>query len=97
MIRHNICQDGYSEQADEKDVIDLWNGTGKYMVKNIFSFLRRKKWRKRIKRSCIFGEIVVKYLLFRAEMSEWFKEHDWKSCDGGDSSGGSNPLLCAKR
>ena len=30
-------------------------------------------------------------------MSEWFKEHDWKSCDGGDSSGGSNPLLCAKR
>ena len=29
-------------------------------------------------------------------MSEWFKEHDWKSCDGGDSSGGSNPLLCAK-
>ena len=30
-----------------------------------------------------------------AEMSEWFKEHDWKSCDGGDSSGGSNPLLCA--
>ena len=28
-------------------------------------------------------------------MSEWFKEHDWKSCDGGDSSGGSNPLLCA--
>ena len=30
-------------------------------------------------------------------MSEWFKEHDWKSCDGGDSSGGSNPLLCATR
>lgn len=30
-------------------------------------------------------------------MSEWFKEHDWKSCDGGDSSGGSNPLLCAKK
>ena len=30
-----------------------------------------------------------------AEMSEWFKEHDWKSCDGGESSGGSNPLLCA--
>ena len=29
-------------------------------------------------------------------MSERFKEHDWKSCDGGDSSGGSNPLLCAK-
>ena len=29
-------------------------------------------------------------------MSEWFKEHDWKSCDGGDSSGGSNPLLCAR-
>ncbi len=29
-------------------------------------------------------------------MSEWFKEHDWKSCDGGESSGGSNPLLCAK-
>ena len=33
--------------------------------------------------------------MFCAEMSEWFKEHDWKSCDGGDSSGGSNPLLCA--
>ena len=32
-----------------------------------------------------------------AEMSEWFKEHDWKSCDGGDSSGGSNPLLCASK
>ena len=30
-------------------------------------------------------------------MSEWFKEQDWKSCDGGDSSGGSNPLLCAKK
>lgn len=30
-------------------------------------------------------------------MSEWFKEHDWKSCDGGDSSGGSNPLLCASK
>ena len=30
-----------------------------------------------------------------AEMSEWFKEHDWKSCDWGDWSGGSNPLLCA--
>jgi hypothetical protein len=42
MIRHNICQDGYSEQADEKDIIDLWNGTGEYMDKNIFSFLRRK-------------------------------------------------------
>lgn len=28
-------------------------------------------------------------------MSERLKEHDWKSCDGGDSSGGSNPLLCA--
>ena len=28
-------------------------------------------------------------------MSEWFKEHDWKSCDGENSSGGSNPLLCA--
>ena len=30
-------------------------------------------------------------------MSERFKEHDWKSCDGGDSSGGSNPLLCANK
>ena len=28
-------------------------------------------------------------------MSEWFKEHDWKSCDWEDWSGGSNPLLCA--
>ena len=32
-----------------------------------------------------------------AEMSEWFKEHDWKSCDWGDWSGGSNPLLCANK
>ena len=30
-------------------------------------------------------------------MSEWFKEHDWKSCDGGESSAGSNPVLCAMR
>ena len=30
-------------------------------------------------------------------MSEWFKEHDWKSCDWGDWSGGSNPLLCANK
>ena len=28
-------------------------------------------------------------------MSEGFKEHDWKSCDGGESSAGSNPVLCA--
>lgn len=28
-------------------------------------------------------------------MSEWFKEHDWKSCDWENWSGGSNPLLCA--
>ena len=32
-----------------------------------------------------------------AEMSEWFKEHDWKSCDWENWSGGSNPLLCAKQ
>ena len=30
-----------------------------------------------------------------AEMSEWFKEHDWKSCVGLKLTGGSNPLLCA--
>ena len=30
-------------------------------------------------------------------MSEWFKEHDWKSCDWDNWSGGSNPLLCARR
>ena len=29
-------------------------------------------------------------------MSEWFKEHDWKSCDWENWSGGSNPLLCAR-
>ena len=28
-------------------------------------------------------------------MSEWFKEHDWKSCVGLKLTGGSNPLLCA--
>lgn len=28
-------------------------------------------------------------------MSEWFKEHDWKSCVGLKPTGGSNPLLCA--
>ena len=32
-----------------------------------------------------------------AEMSEWFKEHDWKSCVGLKLTGGSNPLLCAKQ
>lgn len=30
-------------------------------------------------------------------MSEWFKEHDWKSCVGLKPTGGSNPLLCAKK
>ena len=30
-----------------------------------------------------------------AEMSEWFKEHDWKSCVRLKRTGGSNPLLCA--
>ena len=30
-------------------------------------------------------------------MSEWLKEHDWKSCDGGESSRGSNPRLCAMK
>ena len=34
--------------------------------------------------------------MLSAEMSEWFKEHDWKSCDGGEPSAGSNPVLCAK-
>ena len=33
--------------------------------------------------------------LIHAEMSEWFKEHDWKSCVGLKPTGGSNPLLCA--
>ena len=27
-------------------------------------------------------------------MSEWSKEHDWKSCDV-KASAGSNPVLCA--
>ena len=30
-------------------------------------------------------------------MSEWFKEHDWKSCVGLKLTGGSNPLLCARK
>ena len=30
-------------------------------------------------------------------MSEWFKEHDWKSCVGLKPTGGSNPLLCANK
>ena len=30
-------------------------------------------------------------------MSEWFKEHDWKSCVGQKLTGGSNPLLCANK
>ena len=34
---------------------------------------------------------------YYAEMSEWFKEHDWKSCVGLKPTGGSNPLLCAKK
>ena len=33
--------------------------------------------------------------LINAEMSEWFKEHDWKSCVRLKRTGGSNPLLCA--
>ena len=33
--------------------------------------------------------------LIYAEMSEWCKEHDWKSCVGLKPTGGSNPLLCA--
>ena len=32
-----------------------------------------------------------------AEMSEWFKEHDWKSCVRLKRTGGSNPLLCATK
>ena len=32
-----------------------------------------------------------------AEMSEWFKEHDWKSCVRLKRTGGSNPLLCARK
>ena len=34
-------------------------------------------------------------VLKNAEMSEWFKEHDWKSCVRLKRTGGSNPLLCA--
>ena len=30
-------------------------------------------------------------------MSEWFKEHDWKSCVRLKRTGGSNPLLCAMK
>ena len=30
-------------------------------------------------------------------MSEWFKEHDWKSCVRLKRTGGSNPLLCATK
>ena len=32
-----------------------------------------------------------------AELSEWFKEHDWKSCVRLKRTGGSNPLLCANK
>ena len=35
--------------------------------------------------------------VYHAEMSEWFKEHDWKSCVGLKPTGGSNPLLCANK
>ena len=35
--------------------------------------------------------------LIYAEMSEWFKEHDWKSCVRLKRTGGSNPLLCANK
>ena len=45
----------------------------------------------------LFPRVCCKIADVFAEMSEWFKEHDWKSCDGGDSSGGSNPLLCAMK
>ena len=38
---------------------------------------------------------MKKRLSRNAEMSEWFKEHDWKSCVGLKPTGGSNPLLCA--
>ena len=27
--------------------------------------------------------VLCATLRFYAEMSEWFKEHDWKSCDAG--------------
>ena len=30
------------------------------------------------------------------ELSEWLKEHDWKSCNGLKPFGGSNPPLSAK-
>ena len=30
------------------------------------------------------------------ELSEWLKEHDWKSCNGQKPFGGSNPPLSAK-
>lgn len=31
----------------------------------------------------------------KGELSEWFKEHDWKSCIGQKPIGGSNPPLSA--
>ena len=30
------------------------------------------------------------------ELSEWLKEHDWKSCNGQKPFGGSNPPLSAR-
>ena len=70
-------------------------------LKNRYNFKKvKEKWN-------IFLERYQKCLLFSkkysniykrfAEMSEWFKEHDWKSCDWENWSGGSNPLLCAKQ
>ena len=48
------------------------------------------------KYSNINKRLCVEQFYHFAEMSEWFKEHDWKSCVGLKLTGGSNPLLCAK-
>ena len=40
---------------------------------------------------------MLQFICFQrlqAEMSEWSKEHDWKSCEV-QASAGSNPVLCA--
>ena len=42
-------------------------------------------------KSCDF---LVKLYCKLAEMSEWLKEHDWKSCNV-KAFAGSNPVLCA--
>lgn len=39
----------------------------------------------------------AKWCAQNAEMSEWPKEHDWKSCVPRKGTEGSNPSLCAKK